>query len=230
MRVRNLVLVALLAAVVAAGVAAVMTVTRLRADGGTMGSGGAQEQQAPEEQTFGSVKSVPDVYPNGLKVGDGLTKWTKLILGPGQNKTGLTNTTGYLYVDEVVAYTTPTSTNSGVSVVASSSYQFVVGTSTLAWTSLNDFLDPRNGSSQTATNSMIYMPIATGTTATSSASGGYNGRFRSLVLKAGEYLNVALLEGVSGTPSAGCETVLNCESATSTRRGFNMEVCVRTHR
>ena len=210
-------IVVLVAAVVAAGVVAVI--------------GGSETVNTDRA---GSARLVPDEYPNGVVVGDAHTDLVKLALGPQVNRTSYRNTSGK---DEYIKleYADITATSTRGPAVASSSYQLLMGSSTVDWTASgatsSDFVRQDAGGDGSATTSLLRWPIATTTpkyATTTEFRVKQNTGFSYLRLAAGDYINLGLFQGQSGIPSGECPSIAAiCESATSTNRGFNVSTIIR---
>ena len=158
------------------------------------------------------VNITPDVYANGLWTGARFEQDIGLTMNDRVNQASWKNTTGNtVYVSDAIFHLIPNAKNV---TLASSSFNFFIGTSTTATVADQSILTNINGLIDTyviATSSN-----ATSTVASSNVKGGTNGK-GVIGVAPGQYI-VAALESVS----ASCTGGNGCESATSTNRGFNI--------
>lgn len=171
------------------------------------------------EVNAGSVRIDTDQFVNGLSIGSPATfeNWVRGTIPAGSNQASWRNNVGgaEVIVDRVILRTTGT---------ASSTFRLISGTSTAA--TIADFTAPAF-----TNTAFIVFPFATSSTATttnnfegSGADQAAYGGIGAVSVADGGFVNFALLQGLSGTPSPGCLSVGSvCESATSTNRGFNVD-------
>ncbi len=151
------------------------------------------------------------------------------VIGAGQNQAYWLNDTGReAYVSIFVKPVATTTSSNTISPIASSTMQIVAGTSTAA--TIANYTAP----SSLTTASLLYWKLATSTAAKTLTASSTESGFapstapnRRVRVGPGEYLNIAILAQASvdtdqiGTPTATCGN-LNCETATSTNRGFDL--------
>lgn len=200
---KNLVITVVIAALVGFGAAAIS----IHSSSPTLGTG--------------ATNTNIDAYANGLQVGNVVTRYVGGQIPAQQNQGSYCNKTGRTaWVDLVLASTDGT---------ASSTYHIIVGTSTAA--TITDFATPSFNN-----ESLIAFPLATSSTATTTSneigSGGavISKQVQATTIADGQCLNIALEQGnvATAAPSAGCASSGGvCESATSTKRGFNINWVAR---
>ncbi len=194
-------------------------------------SGGASVQAPLAGQYNNSAANFPDGINLTKSVGyRGATEYQEGgVIGAGENQARWYNDTGKDAYVSVFVKPIATTTGTTNSPIASSTMQIIAGTSTAS--TIANYTAP----STVTTASLLYWKLATSTVAgtlnsssTNSFSAIGNTAPNSIVrVAAGTYLNIAILAQASvdtdqlGTPSATCGN-LNCETATSTNRGFNL--------
>lgn len=181
-----------------------------------------------DQSNLGSVRQTSDTFVNGVGYSGGVRNTVGGVIGNGQNQASWKNNTGKdAYV---VVFLKPVATTTGVtnSPMASSTMQITAGTSSAA--TIDNYTAPNS----LTTGAAIQWLVATSSVsktlnASSTATFAPSNRAPRQVVRVanGEYLNIAILAQASvdtdqiGTPSATCGD-LNCETATSTNRGFNL--------
>lgn len=165
----------------------------------------------PSEPAAGASQSAPGEFPEGALLGNAFSKYVTGTIGAGENQTAYRNTSGRTqYVDLATVRTTGT---------ASTTQRITVGKSTSS--TIANFT-----AATFAESSLINYVLATSSAATTTASvqgSAAVDRAGVIALADGEYLIFALTQTFLQGNCSGSV----CETATSTNRGFNLEVMAR---
>jgi hypothetical protein len=167
-----------------------------------------------KDRAGSAIYTNVDQYANGVGIGDEVVVWEKVSLEAGDNNLGWENKTGKtVYVDLATVTTSGTASTTFTIDVATSStenisdftspFSEIIDSYQLSTSSVAQTI---NSEEDQGTNGMSVVPVA-------------DGEFVSLLLSAGE-------PAQTGEPS--CDGSV-CETATSTNRGFNLDLRFRYH-
>ena len=160
--------------------------------------------EQPKKDKFGNlVNYETTIFTNGLQNVDTFQATKYGLISNDKNYFQWRNTTGRtVYVDELVYITTG---------VASSSYIFDAYSTSTTWDNLGDFNDPVG---TLVDGDTLATSSVSGTVRSSIDGGSADNKVISVV--DGNYLTLSFRS------LQGCTTSGQCEIATSTRRGFNV--------
>jgi hypothetical protein len=168
----------------------------------------------------GDVRNPGDSSPQGIQLGDlpVTVNWASGKIAAKSNTATWINTTGKVaYVDLLNLSTDGT---------ASTTYTFYAYATTTAVRTLYDFVPPAEVTSAAGLTRMLINGTILGTSTIATSTSNFDGSTFPRVIRvpAGSRVNILLTQRYT-TPCTGVQ----CETATSSNRGFNIQWRLRYH-